>query len=326
MARELDETKKTLVAFVRTMSAVNNEFSPPSTLERIFPHMILFGVGSFLLYRVAAGSAAQLKDYLSDNRIVIENFIEDYVQRPVREIYHTIRYKESKLSILRPEELETEIKTLEDMVGSFAREQLVSKEALTGIAEQTTKGDISFVMSRYEKEMRAPVKNLVFGNMLRLMLIQVQGVKVDAALALSSLDKLLKSNELNFAFLSAIPAGAVFLGLSYQFSVFFPNRSKSATRRLYETVRYHLRKIHMLLNHFEGAITNPDDLRMVERQGALISEVALLHSRVTHLPEREMSMLQEDLADIETTTLTISQRLETIHRIYLSLPNLTVVS
>lgn len=288
----------------------------------MFPRAVFFGIGSFLLYRTVVGSAASVRGYIEDNKIVIENFAEDYVLKPVREIYNTIRYKESKLSILRPEELQAEIKALEDMVGSFAKEQHVSPEALQDIVERTTKGDISFVMERYATEMSRPVKNLVFGNMLRLMLIQVQGVKVDVALALSSLDKLLKSNELNFAFLSAIPAGFVATALSYQLTVFFPNRLRNTKRRLYETVRYHLRKIHLLLNHFEGVITNADDVRMVERQGALISEVALLHRRITGLPEREMAMLQEDLADIETTTLTISQRIETVHRIYFTLPHL----
>lgn len=42
------------------------------------------------------------------------------------------------------------------------------------------------------------------GDLLQTMLIQVQKTKVDVDLAMSALDKLLKSNELNFAFLGKV--------------------------------------------------------------------------------------------------------------------------
>lgn len=39
------------------------------------------------------------------------------------------------------------------------------------------------------------------GDLIQTLLIQVQKTKVDVDLAMAALDKLLKSNELNFAFL-----------------------------------------------------------------------------------------------------------------------------
>lgn len=41
----------------------------------------------------------------------------------------------------------------------------------------------------------------IIGDLLQTIFIQVQKTKVDVDLAMSALDKLLKSNELNFAFL-----------------------------------------------------------------------------------------------------------------------------
>lgn len=49
--------------------------------------------------------------------------------------------------------------------------------------------------------MQSPLKNVIVGDLLQTILIQVQKTKVDVDLAMSALDKLLKSNELNFAFL-----------------------------------------------------------------------------------------------------------------------------
>lgn len=42
---------------------------------------------------------------------------------------------------------------------------------------------------------------LYIGDLIQTLLIQVQKTKVDVDLAMAALDKLLKSNELNFAFL-----------------------------------------------------------------------------------------------------------------------------
>lgn len=45
------------------------------------------------------------------------------------------------------------------------------------------------------------MKNAIQGDLIQTLLIQVQKTKVDVDLAMAALDKLLKSNELNFAFL-----------------------------------------------------------------------------------------------------------------------------
>lgn len=46
--------------------------------------------------------------------------------------------------------------------------------------------------------------------MIQTLLIQVQKTKVDVDLAMTALDKLLKSNELNFAFLGKIEPKIVY--------------------------------------------------------------------------------------------------------------------
>jgi len=48
------------------------------------------------------------------------------------------------------------------------------------------------------------LRNAITGDLLQTIFIQVQKTKVDVDLAMSALDKLLKSNELNFAFLGML--------------------------------------------------------------------------------------------------------------------------
>lgn len=76
------------------------------------------------------------------------------------------------------------------------------------------------VLKAYEEEIKHPLKNAIkgmctwiqsclkrclylkhTGDLIQTLLIQVQKTKVDVDLAMAALDKLLKSNELNFAFL-----------------------------------------------------------------------------------------------------------------------------
>jgi nuclear-control-of-ATPase protein 2 len=46
----------------------------------------------------------------------------------------------------------------------------------------------------YEKAIQSPIKNAIFGDLIQLILIQVQKSIVDIESAMLALDKLLKSN------------------------------------------------------------------------------------------------------------------------------------
>ena len=61
-------------------------------------------------------------------------------------------------------------------------------------------------MSTYENEIKSPIKYLITGSLLRLILIQIQKGKVDGAMAINGIDKLLKSQQLLFAMVSISPS------------------------------------------------------------------------------------------------------------------------
>lgn len=78
------------------------------------------------------------------------------------------------------------------------------------------------LMQTYEEELRRPVKNLVYGQLARCLLIQLQKVKVDSASALLEMDQVLKANELSLAATAAVPALAAVwaLGLGAKRALF----------------------------------------------------------------------------------------------------------
>lgn len=63
---------------------------------------------------------------------------------------------------------------------------------------------------------QTPLKGAVAGHLVQTLLIQVQKTKVDVEVAMAALDKLLKANELNFAFLAVGPSLLLLWAVSAQ--------------------------------------------------------------------------------------------------------------
>jgi nuclear-control-of-ATPase protein 2 len=73
------------------------------------------------------------------------------------------------------------------------------------------------------------------GSLVRSLLIQVQKVKVDGAFAMSALDKLLRSNELNFAFLAFVPTLLIsYFVVNYVNSLFVNRKGFGYNSKMFE--------------------------------------------------------------------------------------------
>lgn len=77
--------------------------------------------------------------------------------------------------------------------------------------------------------------------MIRMTLIQIENTKLDIASALSSLDKLMKANELNFGLISVIPSGLIAWKILKETIFFSSNRARRDKKYVYEQLRIHLR-------------------------------------------------------------------------------------
>lgn len=111
------------------------------------------------------------------------------------------------------------------MTLSLAQDKLhYSPEQLATLSQQIRVGDLTPVLKLYEEDIRSPLKSAITGTLLRSVFIQVQKAKVrsphflcfarvetgllqvDLDQALTGIDKLLKSQELTFAFVGVAPA------------------------------------------------------------------------------------------------------------------------
>lgn len=118
--------------------------------------------------------------------------------------------------------------SLERMALSLARDKLnYSAEQMSALSVQIRQGDLTPVMQIYEDDIRSPLKSVVGGTLLRTLLVQVQKAKVDIDQALAGIDKLLKSQELTFAFVGVAPAfSVVYVSVGYARGLWAGSRGK----------------------------------------------------------------------------------------------------
>ncbi|RKO98713.1 hypothetical protein CXG81DRAFT_21105 [Caulochytrium protostelioides] len=201
----------------RTVGRVMRDVTVPSPWLRYWPAMVAGVVGAVVAVPSAGLLIAGAREVSSDLAATLYNFFIDWIYEPALRMYETVRHRDSQLGITGAESLRSDLQSLERMVLHFAEDSGVAGVAGNGAAlatlrDQVSQGDMTVVMQAYESELRHPVRNLVAGHLVRTLLIQIQKAKVDVDLTLAALDKLLKSNELNFGMLALVPAATLAYG------------------------------------------------------------------------------------------------------------------
>jgi nuclear-control-of-ATPase protein 2 len=187
----------------------------PSALTRHWIPCALGACASWYLARTVLRLQRPLLQLAQNVRATTYAFFKDWVYQPLLDMYRVIRHDESSMRMVNAASLRSDVESLARMVASLARDQGRTVAEIADLQHRCLDGDMRFVLEHYESEMSSPLRNALLGDFIRTILIQVQKAKVDTGLALSSLDKLMKSNELNFAFLAVIPTLAVCGGLGW---------------------------------------------------------------------------------------------------------------
>ncbi|QEL63160.1 hypothetical protein CJJ09_005356 [Candidozyma auris] len=105
---------------------------------------------------------------------------------------------DDSMAIASKESLQSDLNSLERMVTDFMRDNNIAVDSAQ-VHQAVSQGDLTVMMSQYEKEIKTPYKSIISGQLIRSILIQIQKTKVDGAMAISGIDKLLKSQQLLLA-------------------------------------------------------------------------------------------------------------------------------
>ncbi|KAI7889453.1 ATP synthase regulation protein NCA2-domain-containing protein [Mucor mucedo] len=311
------------------LKCVQSSYGVPSVLTRYWiPAVVSYFAGNWAI-RYGFKRKEDIMYCLEELGKTGHDFILNWVWEPVRKVYETIRLKDQRLSILSKQGLQSDLDSLERMVVGFAKDNLhLSELDLSRLVIDIREGDMSVLLKEYEKEIKNPLKNVIAGDLLQTILIQVQKTKVDVDLAMSALDKLLKSNELNFAFLAVAPSMLLTWASASWFKNTLQGRSQQKIKKTGLPMRETLRRIErqLILNESTqdnelsewNALSGEDCVHQTEceTQGILLCEVHLLRAYASTLPLKNSTRARfmEDVRDLENPNLSSEQKIQTIAR------------
>ncbi|KAG1458269.1 hypothetical protein G6F55_005447 [Rhizopus delemar] len=311
------------------LGAVQASHGIPSTWMRYWiPITVSYFVGQWSL-RYLLKRRGDIIQFTQEFASTVYDFLTNWVWDPVKKVWETIRLKDQRLGLLSKQGLQSDLASLERMVVGFAKDNMhLTESDLAKLAIDIREGDISVVLKEYEKEIKNPLKNVILGDLLQAILIQIQKTKVDVDLAMSALDKLLKSNELNFAFLAVAPSMLVTWASASWLKDILQGKSKQRMTKtglpIHETLRRIERQLIIRTPQQPSSewqqrtmISEKDRLQAdCETQGLLLCEIHLLRAYATTLPTRKNTRARflEDIRDLENPNLTNTQKIQTIAR------------
>ncbi|THH28707.1 hypothetical protein EUX98_g5487 [Antrodiella citrinella] len=182
----------------------------PSRWTLIWPKVVFLPPLALYAIRSAYVSRASLAHLAHDTVDTLRDFWEDWLLAPLKEVVKTVRAGSDDGVIITRESVKADLDSLERMTLALAQDKLgYGPDQMAALSRQIRLGDLTPVMQLYEDDIKSPLRSAVGGTLLRTLFVQVQKAKVDIDQALSGIDKLLKSQELTFAFVGVAPALAI---------------------------------------------------------------------------------------------------------------------
>jgi nuclear-control-of-ATPase protein 2 len=178
----------------------------PSILTRYWPIILIvlkYGPsGSLNIYNNREEIIHWIKYNLVDTSY---GFFKNWLIKPLNDMLSILRHDDS-FTITSKESLQSDLDSLERMVVEFLADENVTGFSREQIHNCIQNGDLTLLMNEYESQIRTPYLSLIKGGLVRSLLIQIQKTKVDGGIALTGIDKMLKSQQLLFGFVSLSPS------------------------------------------------------------------------------------------------------------------------
>jgi hypothetical protein len=166
---------------------------------------------------------------------------------------------------------------------------------------------MDLVMKTYQREIQRPILSLLFGDLMRGLLIQVQKVKIDTEAAMLAADQVLRSNEINFNLIATMPV----LLLSY-LAADFANKWILRGSWTSKKVREKVRQSKAILSELEQLyILHLPSMQIKAGAGAGAAAAAArarphVHAQFESLSVEEFASLASQEAEAEDEALRLS--------------------
>ncbi|KAI8098649.1 ATP synthase regulation protein NCA2-domain-containing protein [Halteromyces radiatus] len=290
------------------------DYGPPTRWTRYWVPGLVIVFGGKMTLDYLFERKDNIMTWTKEGIQTVREFFVHWLWEPTLGVLDTIRFKDRRIGLSSKEGLKSDLQSLERMVTQFARDHYhLSDDQIIRLASQVRDGDVSVVLRAYENEIKNPLRNAIRGDLIQTLLIQIQKTKVDVDIAMQALDKLLKSNELNFAFLAVAPSMLLTWATFSWIKNMYQKRGGNRVRQIGQPLKDTLRRIERLFT----LDTNKTELSC-ESQGVLLCELLLLRNYAQYLPTRNSvrELFLEDIRDLEAVRLDKQQKKETIIRMH----------
>ncbi|GAA5911153.1 Nca2p [Sporobolomyces salmoneus] len=288
------------VTFPTHLSAFKANVAPlrkPSFLVRSWPYLLSIPLVSAFTARTIYNNRQSLINYAFDAVETTKRFVIDWVVEPVKKILDTVRGGET-MALMGRDSLRSDLESLERMVVDFARDEYhLSGPELEGLAQKVRSGDLTTVLKAWEQDIKSPIRSAVGGSLIRTLLIQVQKVKVDVALAMDGIEKMLKSQQLTFGFVGVAPSMLILVAFGRW--VRGLTRSDGGAKRKSEERK----KCWMVVRQLDLLLSPPrpsQTLSASTTQGLVLLSLSSLRSYAysRQFPSRDTQLLAAFLEDV----------------------------
>ncbi|KAF9221674.1 NCA2-domain-containing protein [Gyrodon lividus] len=301
----------------------------PSRLTLMWPRLLLLPPLTLYCVKTLYASRATLTDLAQDTLETAHNLVTDWLLEPLRGIFKTIRTGGEEGVIVRREAVSADLDSLERMTLALAQEKLgYDQTQLVALSQQIRLGDLTPILQIYEQDIKRPFKSAVAGTLLRSLFVQVQKAKVDIDQALTGIDRLLKSQELTFAFIGVAPALAiVYVVGGFLRGLVFGGRARHGGKHRKLSVWLAMRRIERLLlfqpksshKHADQQHDKqPDSIPSLTSGLLVLSLTHLRNYALTSLPSRSRLRegFLEDVQDLEDPSLGRWEKLRVLDRMW----------
>ena len=186
------------------------------------------------------------------------------------------------------------------------------------LTRQIMDGNLQQFMQIYEHQIESPVRSILFDNMARSLLIQLQKVKVDGSMAMNGINRLLKSQQLLFSIVSLMPALIIVWALRN-----FVLSTISSGVEWAKNVEHTKYVINRSLNEVERILNVSESRGALESHDEQMKSLALLNLEIAtlrmvmakYLPKGYRSIWMRDYNDLGDHKLTNEAKVQVINRI-----------
>jgi nuclear-control-of-ATPase protein 2 len=276
----------------------------PGRITRYWLPAAALILSSTTILRILVNRQAEIKTWIMELGATTVDFWVNWVVEPMRKVIGTIRHNEdSEVALMSRKSLTADMESLERMVVGFAIDnpnsasnQPLSSQEIELVRQNVKEGDLTPVLRAYEHDLRKPFQGAIKGELVRALLIQIQKTKVDVEVAISGIDRLLKSQELVFGFVGLTPGLFISVVTARWIAGLFRGKEQKNGKKKEQIVR-RLRNVDRILTG-SGAIRGQNEGCLnYKEHGLLLCEVHVLREDARKVLNR--ALWGDFVADLE---------------------------